>query len=509
MDISIDKYIKTPLYRQIAEQIEHLILSGELPAGYVLPPERKLAEQLKVNRTTILNAYRTLKADGLLSANIGSGTMVEGNINQTKNSDLPSVRKQILPMYYDPLFADVGKFRMSAYEKEMLKFTANQSLISFSVGILNQWGYPFQGEAFERLYKEKGKGLLSHTPYRGLDILLEQLRQYLMPYNIKCLQNEMMITSGSQQGIGLVADIFIEPGDVVVVEDPTYFLGKQVFEMKGARVIGIPMEDDGMDIRYLEQVLKTTQVKLIYTMPNLQNPTNCNMSTEKKTKLLQLSYEHRAIILEDGAYNDLRFDHKKPITLKSMDYNQQVIYIGTFSKVFSLGVRVGFILATSEVIKRLAYIKHLRDIHTSSISQWLVYDQLVTKNMEAYVDTAVTEHQAKLNDFVETMEDLDFKSYGIDWIMPSGGIYLWIQLPETVDGSRLLKVAKQHGIVFAPGQLFSVTSRNDHHLRINFAYNDQLTNKRGLKLLLEAIKEEGVFREGETAIMDTSGFAAI
>jgi len=504
MQLNIDHNIKTPLYKQIKEQIETLIRKGDLPNGYILPPERKLAQVLEVNRTTVLNAYRSLKADGLLISKVGQGTMVDyEGINPIK------IKREILPMYLEHLYASTGRFKMTPFEERLLQYTSEESLISFAVGILNMKDYPFQKDAIKELSEEYGHVLLEHTPYKGLDQLIGALTNYMKAYNINAHNNELLITSGSQQGISLVADLFINAGDVVIVEDPTYFLGKQVFEMCGAKVIGIPMEEDGMDMDFLERVLKTTQVKLIYTMPNQQNPTNYNTSTEKKVKLLQLAYEHQAVILEDGAYNDLAFDGNKPITLKSMDYNDQVIYLGTYSKVYSIGIRLGWMIASSEIIDRAAYIKHLRDIHTSSISQWLIYDQLTKGHIQQGIKDIARINQGKLNQFVYYFNKLKMEQLGISFQMPTGSIYLWMKIPDEIDAENLLQLAMKEGVVFVPGQLFSANSKQGHYIRINFVYIKEELIEEGLKRLKQAVIKAVEEKKGEQTMVSLSGFATL
>ncbi|MDA3846794.1 MAG: PLP-dependent aminotransferase family protein [Vallitaleaceae bacterium] len=504
MQLSIDNNIKKPLYRQIADQIETLIRKGDLPSGYILPPERKLAEVLSVNRTTVLNAYRSLKADGLVISKVGQGTMVD----YTDASPM-KIKKELMPLYLDHLYATNGRYKMSKFEERLLKYTSDKSLISFAVGILNRNDYPFGENHLIKLSETYGEKLLEHTPFRGIDELIKELINYMKAYNVNTHSTEMLITSGSQQGISLVADIFINPGDVVIVEDPTYFLGKQVFEMKGAKVIGVPMETDGMDMNFLEQILKTTTVKLIYTMPNQHNPTNFNTSTEKKVRLLQLAYEYQAVILEDGAYNDLAFDGNKPITLKSMDYNDQVIYLGTFSKVYSIGIRLGWLIASSEIIERLAYIKHLRDIHTSSISQWLIYDLLARGVIQQGIRDIARINKEKLNQFIHCFDKLQMDQLGITYEIPSGSIYLWMKLPDTIDTEELLQIAMKEGVVFVPGQLFSVGSKEGHNIRINFVYVADTMVEEGLKRLKTAIIKALEMKEGEQATLSLSGFATL
>ena len=278
MKIQIDKSKKTPLYRQIAEQIQAQIISGEIPDGFQFPSERQLADTLGINRTTVLNAYKELKADGLLASHVGRGTVaVREEEHQERRTDY---RKE--PMW-EYLFSDYLKNRDTFDVNKYLEMANQKDVISFAAGIASFENPPVQAfKGIENELLSNPKGMLV-SPVAGFSSLRKVMASYMQKRSCFCQPSEIMITSGAQEGIDLTARAFLNPGDIVLIEEPSFFPAIQSFRAMGARLMAVPMESDGMDVKMLEQLLIRYHPKLIYTMPTYHNPCGVSMSTDRKS----------------------------------------------------------------------------------------------------------------------------------------------------------------------------------------------------------------------------------
>ena len=300
MNIKIDKDNTTPLYIQIFQQIEKMIVEGILPLGYKLPPERKLADTLGVNRTTVLNAYRELKAKGLVDSHVGQGTVVGEQLNDASLD-------YDLPVLFSNFYSNKINLAKNNVTKKILEIANNKDMISFAAGVANPDLNPEKevNIIINKLIKDKGIELFQHTPVQGLYDLKVELSKLMEDYGVFCSPHEIMVTSGAQQGISLCSRLFINPGDIVFVEEPSFFNAKQEIEMAGAKIIGIPVDENGMKMETLETMLKRFKPKFIYTIPTFHNPTSSVLSNSRRTELLSLACRYQTLIIEDDTYGDL------------------------------------------------------------------------------------------------------------------------------------------------------------------------------------------------------------
>jgi 2-aminoadipate transaminase len=369
MMLNISRSSKTPVYIQIADQIRRQILSGELPAGQRLPSERKLAERLGVNRTTILNAFELLKSEGLLDAWVGSGTVVRSVVREESGESLAAAE----PVWNQLFSQYAGRFG-SGLVKDLLSLASRTDVISFATGIASPDSGPVEilrGLETEVLKKENIRALL-HSPTEGFLTLRTAMCDLMQRRGVFCGPDEVMLLAGSQQGIDLAARVFLDPGDIVVIEEPTYFPAIQIFRAAGARLMSVPVDGDGMRVDVLEQLLARYRPKLIYTVPTYQNPTGTEMSLERRKRLVALAGRYNTVVLEDDAYGDLCYEGVQPPLLKSLDGAGYVIYLSTFSKNVYSGLRLGWMVADARIIRQFSSSKQLTDLHSCSLSQWLV-----------------------------------------------------------------------------------------------------------------------------------------
>lgn len=484
MRIKIDKNSSAPVYIQIFEQVKQQILSGELLPGFRLPSERKLSESLGINRSTVLNAYRELKADGLVGSHVGQGTVVLSEIEEEID---PSNQFMKEPAW-NQLFSRYSNGFDSLIVKDLLTLANRKDVISFATGIASPEIGPIQvlkGIESEIIGKKNYRALL-HSPTEGFFTLREAICEMMQKHGIYCEVEETMILSGSQQGIDLIARILLDPGDIAVVEEPTFFPAFQAFRAVGARVMGIPVDKNGIQIDALEQLLQRYRPKLIYTMPTFQNPTGIEMDIERRRRLIELAYKYKVIIVEDDAYGELRYDGCFMPTLKSMDSEGYVIYLSTFSKTVYSGLRLGWMVGHSKAIKRFAAAKQIMDLHSNSLSQWII-EGFIKNGINDHIDKIRKEYRFKRDKMCESLKKQDIK--GLEWNVPNGGYYLWCKLPLGVSAERLVSKAAKKKVAFVPGSAFFTDGQGDEFVRLNFTFASIGDIEKGIERFCNAIKE--------------------
>jgi 2-aminoadipate transaminase len=480
--INIDKSARLPVYIQIRNQIRAMIHNGSLPAGSLLPPERKLAESLGVNRSTILAAYRELKADGLVDSHVGKGTVVLSVMEEV--SETHGEFEQPLYMHY---FSQISERSGDPFLRDLLVMANRDDIISFSAGISAIETDPVEALAGmeKELIEQPGHAALKHTPTEGIWSFREQISLLMQKRGIPSAPDEILVLSGSQQGIDIAARVFIDPGDVVIVEEPSFFSALQIFNTAGARIVGVPVDDQGMRVDILEQLLQRHRPKLIYTMPTFQNPSGISMSMDRRRRLLEVAYRKKVLILEDDPYGNIVYEGAKKPTLKEMDKYGYVLYLSTFSKILFPGIRIGWMAAPAPIVHRFTMIKQLQDLHANSISQWIVERFLASGKYEEHVRKLCAEYKAKRDLMLDAL--LNKPVEGMEWIKPAGGFYIWCRLPEGVPHMALLMNASEKGVSYVPGTAFYTGGRGGQYMRLNFTYPSREDIVKGIERLKAAI----------------------
>lgn len=484
MEISIDRNSSEPIYRQVVREIQDLIRSGSLPEGFRLPPERRLANALGVNRSTILNAYRELKALGLVDAHVGRGTAVlkaPAPVPDMIGVPWRQLFRESVARSHDPIIAD------------LLALTEKEDVISFSIGLPAPELLPLDtlGEYTAELIREVGAPLLLHCPTEGHTPLRETLAQWVAARGIRARASEVLVVSGSQQGLDLVARVFIDPGDVVVVEEPTYIGALQSFRVAGAKIIGIPVDSDGMRTDILSSILERERPKLIYTLPTFQNPSGAVMSVERRRHLLELASRWQVPVLEDDPYSELRYEGEPLPSLKALDDREQVLYMSTFSKSLFPGLRIGYLVVPPVVLRQLALAKQGADLHASSFSQYLLERFVREGHFAAHIEKTKTAYRQRRDRMAAALKA--DPSIGIEFEVPKGGFYIWCDLPRGVEQSALLANAAARGVVFLPGRACYPTEPNENCLRLNFSHASERDIDIGIERFLESVRESKVW----------------
>lgn len=485
MKIEINRKSTVPVYLQISGQIRDMILSGRMAPGSKLPPERKLADELGVNRSTILNAYRELKSNGYADSRVGHGTVVASGLYAPDAAADPF---KPLPLPWEQLFSESVSRSSDTTVKDLLKQTSHRGMILFAAGVSAQ-GLDSLDELLrvqQEVVGEYGHGVVSHMPTEGHYPLRESICDLMKIRGISADPSEVMVLSGSQQGIDLAARIFLDPGDVVFVEEPTFFSAFQIFRTAGARVIGVPSDGDGMRTDLLASMIERFKPKLIYTIPDFQNPSGMVMSLERRRRLLSLAYRHQVAILEDDPYGRLRYEGEDIPPLKALDGHGYVIYLSTFSKLLFPGFRVGWLTAPATVLDRFTLLKQNADLHTCSLTQ-IIFDRFISKGLlEGHIKRVANENALRRDIMLEELEKTAVG--GMHWKRPEGGLYLWCRIPDGISQSKLLARASEYGVAFVPGGAFYPNGPTGSYIRLNYTFPSPELIREGVKRLTKALR---------------------
>lgn len=515
MRIVIERDSQTPIYLQIAQQIRRMILEGELPPGERLIPERRLADLLGVNRSTVVNAYRDLAGDGLVSGHVGRGTVVSYSgsseprsttIDNDSHTSLPissleSTASTSRGVPWAQLFTQVTDVMDDPLLRDAMVVSSRPDVVRFATGTPAPELYPVETirDLFAEALGAGGQRLLQHTPTEGYPPLRAELAGWMertaaqagAPTSISA--RDVVVVAGSQQGLYLLAHTLIEPGDLVAIESPTYLGAIQVFRAAGARLLPIPVDADGMQVDLLQEVIAQRTPKLIYTLPTFQNPSGTVMSVGRRLRLLDLAARHGIPVIEDDPYGALRYDGRPLPSLGALDryqsagrheYDGSVIYLSTVSKMLFPGFRIGWISAPKPVLERVTLMKQLVDLDTNQLAQWVVWAFFERGLLDA--------HLTQVNRLYPQRRDLmlaALERHAGDLLRadrPDGGIYLWCRLHEGLRVRDLLPEAAREGVAFAPGESFHIdshTGRGRSSMRLNFTYPDDIEIEEGARRL--------------------------
>lgn len=481
MKLELDRKSSISLYLQIRNCIRGMILDGTLKAGDPLPPERKLAQALGVNRSTVQNAYRELEADGFVDSHVGRGTTVAlSHPGAEGEAHIP------VGIPWKQYISESMSRSKQTLVRDLLEIANRKDIISFAAGV----AVPGMDslDALRRIQrqviKEKGHAVLQHTPTEGLYSLRESISFLMKERNAPVSPEEIIVLSGSQQGIDLLARMFIDPGDTVIVEEPTFFCAVQIFRSLGARVLGVPIDRDGMRVDILEKLLERHKPKFIYTMPLFQNPSGTVLSMERRRQLLRLAYQYQLPIIEDDAYGELRYEGEALPPLKGMDAYGYVIYLSTFSKILFPGFRIGWMAAPSPVVQQAMMLKQMADLHSSSLAQWVMDCFLREGFIGPHLERINAENRYRRDVMLEALEKWALP--GITWGRPQGGLYVWCELPEQIKSSELMTRATENGVAFVPGSVFYPEGDDGNHIRLNFTFPTPDRIGEGIKRLMDA-----------------------
>jgi GntR family transcriptional regulator/MocR family aminotransferase len=486
MRIPLDRQSAVPLYRQIKEFLRQGILSGSLAAGTRLPACRPLARDLGVNRITVKNAYSELEADGLVFSRVGSGTYV------LPPNPLPPVSKSNLeadwPFWQINLQArNTGS--KHAVIQDMLKDARHPNPINFASGISDSRQFPAEEfrKTIQSVMRRDGIAAMDYGEHNGYAPLREGITHILASQGLQTRPENILITAGSQQAIALVSQVILKPEDVILVESPTYSIAMELFHALGFRIVGIPMDNQGMQVEKLERLLQQHHPKLIYTIPNFHNPTGTCLNSARRRQLMILAERYNIPILEDDFVGDLRYEGRAQPSLKALDPGGQVIYVSTFSKMLMPGLRVGFLVADGPVYDSLLVLKRLSDLATPTLIQRALEAYVTVGRYQAYLRRSCQVFRKRRDAMVLAINR--YLPAGISFTPPQGGLHIWLRLPEDLSSDELLPLACQEGVAFTPGSNFFLEGFGDQGwMRLNFVAASVEEIEQGIKRLGKAIQ---------------------
>jgi GntR family transcriptional regulator/MocR family aminotransferase len=486
MRIPLDRQNSQPLYLQIENYLRQGILTGSLAPETRLPACRQLAHDLGVNRITVENAYSGLEADGLVFARVGSGTYV---LPPNPLPPLPRNDPEApWPLWQQDIQVRNVKPKVGLAD-EMLRAAGHEHPISFANGISDSRQFPAEDfrKVLQEVMRRDGKDALEYGERRGYGPLRSSIAHILASQGLQVPAENILITAGSQQAIALVAQVLLKPEDVILIENPTYASAADLFVRLGFRVVGIPMDGQGMQVEKLEKLLQQYHPRLIYTIPNFHNPTGTCLSGSRRRQLIILADRYNVPILEDDFVGDLRYDGRAQPALKSLDPGGQVIYVSTFSKMLMPGIRVGFLAADGPVYDSLLNFKRLSDVATSNLIQRGLEAYVTVGRYQAYLRRSIQLFRKRREAMAAAIER--YLPDGTAYDPPQGGLFLWMKLPDGLSADELLPPACEEGVSFGPGSHFFIDGNGGREwMRLNFVSQPVEEIEEGMKRLAKAIQ---------------------
>ena len=386
-------------------------------------------------------------------------------------------------MNFENYYTNRAKPLQASGIREMFKLMADPAVISLAGGSPDPDLFPTEelSEIAADILKNDGKKALAYGTTDGYGPLKDELKKRAEKVNSFSDEDKIIITTGGQQGLDLAARVVVEDNEDIVVEAPSFVGTLNSLRSVRANLIGVPMDSDGMNMEKLEETLKSRKVKLIYTIPNFQNPTGITMSLEKRKKLLELAAKYDCLIMEDNPYGDLRFGGEYVPTIKSLDTEGRVIYVSSMSKILSPGLRIGYIVCRAELCDKIEIMKQVNDVHTPCLTQMIACEFLKRYNIDDYIKKSCEVYGRKCRFMLDCMDKYFPK--GIEWTKPDGGLFILVTCPDTIDAVELSRIAiKEYKVAFVPSNNFATDmNAKTSSFRLNYSTMPEDKIEEGIK----------------------------
>ena len=473
MKIELNRHSTISLVKQISESISDRIRSGHYDSNIQLPSIRELAKKLEVSMVTVSKAYTVLEDEGLITRVKGKGTFVSKGLR----------RKWPLSQFKEKTYD--WQHNISDYLPRNLyhQYQKHSDRYEFSASKIEPKLLPnhYLEQEVRLVLKDNSALLSKYAEVEGDYELRFEIASYLRNLGMAITGEEILITNGVQQGIDLVARTFLGPGDIVVSEAPTYSAAIDVFRSYGATVLSIPIDNDGMNVKQLEQLYQTHNPKVIYTNPSFQNPTGTVLSKKRREKLIDIAQEHGTIVIEDDSWSEIYFNEPPPPPIKSFDENGNVIYIKGFSKILSPGCRIAAIAADSSFFNRLVASKSVADLGSPLITQKIILPLLRSQRMKQHIQKLRIALSLKRDIIVGVLNQ--YAPKGISWEIPEGGLNIWLSCPIWFDSDPFFSKAHEKDIHILPGSVCYPGEPEYNHFKVCFAYLNNEKLRDGVILL--------------------------
>ena len=374
--------------------------------------------------------------------------------------------------------------------RELLKLTQRPEVISFAGGLPAPELFPVKElkRVTAEVLEENGTAALQYGPTEGYGPLREQIAKRMEKVHVDITPEDILVTSGSQQGLDFAAKIFINPGDIIICESPSYLGAINAFKAYEPKFLEIDTDDEGMIMEDLEETLKNNdKVRFIYVIPDFQNPSGKTWSVERRKKLVELANKYNVAILEDNPYGELRFEGEILPAVKHYDTEGRVIFLGTFSKIFCPGLRLGWVVADGEVLNKFVMVKQGADLQSSTISQMEVAKFLETYDIEEHIEKIKVVYKKRRDLMMKTMEE-EFPEE-VKFTYPEGGLFTWVVLPEHMNAREIAVKALEENVAFVPGGSFFPNGGHENTFRMNYSNMDEERIVEGVKRLGKVLRE--------------------
>lgn len=447
------QFVRTarPLYSHLVSLLETAIANGDLPSGARVPPERALAHQLKISRTTVVSAYRELESRGLLRGYVGRGTFV-----------CAAPEPEGTPFAWRGKIAAAALRSSDSTLRDLVRHSSDARLLSLAAGEPALDRFPNEAflEATRQALSNESSAVWGHGPTEGQPALKNAIAdRYEVP------RESVLVLSGAQQGLDLLARCLIDPGDAVILDRPGYLGAIQSFRAAGAKLIGWDIARGDSD--ELEDLLVRYRPKLIYTNPTFHNPTGATLPIRTRREIISLAQRYRVPIVEDATYRDLYFTEAPPPSLRELDEHNLVIYLNSFSKVMAPGLRLGWIAAAPSIVDQIAIIKQRLDPHTPNLVQLAIARLMRQGTFDEHLRTIRAEHARRCTQMIAAIQR-HMPPGSIRFARPAGGLYLWCRLGPGLSATALHERALANGVTFVAGPAFYPDPAGDSELRLCF-----------------------------------------
>ncbi|PJA26762.1 MAG: aminotransferase [candidate division Zixibacteria bacterium CG_4_9_14_3_um_filter_46_8] len=400
------------------------------------------------------------------------------------------------PPIANPIENIVDSWQLSerAYEvkanviREILKITRRPNIISFAGGLPAPELFPLEGirDACNRVIDNFGPQSLQYTLSFGIPELRQWLAERISRKGFPVSEDEVLITGGSQQGLDLIGKVFLDKGAMVLTETPTYLGALQAFNLYQAQYVAVDMDEDGMVVEQVEAKIKRYNPRFLYVVPNFQNPSGITLSYERRVMLVELARKYNVPIIDDNPYGELRFEGKDVPSLKTIG-GEYVIQLGTFSKIISPGLRIGWVAATQSICNAFERMKQGSDLHTNTFAQYVIYEFVKTGALDTHIEKIKEAYAERRAVMIEAMQE--YFPEGVKFTRPQGGLFLWIELPGQLSAEDLLEEAVENGVAFVPGSPFFAQGGGHNTMRLNFSNATPDKIREGIKRLGNVFKK--------------------
>lgn len=473
--LSIERhFVRTerPLYSHLVSLLENAIARGDLPSGARVPPERTLAQRLKISRTTVVSAYRELESRGLLRGYVGRGTFV-----------CAAPEPEGTPFAWRGKIAAAALRSSDSTLRDLVRHSSDARLLSLAAGEPALDRFPNEAflEATRHALSNEPSAVWGHGPTEGQPALRSAIAER---YNVP--RESLLILSGAQQGLDLLARCLIDPGDAVIMDRPGYLGAIQSFRAAGAKLIGWDIARGDSD--ELEDLLVRYRPKLLYTNPTFHNPTAVTLPIRSRREVISLAQRYRVPIVEDATYRDLYFTEPPPPALRELDEHNLVIYLNSFSKVMAPGLRLGWIAAAPSIVDQIAIIKQRLDPHTPNLVQLAIARLMRQGTFDDHLKTVRAEHARRCTQMIAALQR-HMPPGAIRFARPAGGLYLWCRLGAGLSATALHERALANGVTFVPGPAFYPDPAGDSELRLCFTSVLPSTIDESVKRLARCVGE--------------------